>query len=407
MKLISDTSPNAIEDHEDPEEPPAKNEEGSTFAKFPLTIPAPGNNNNNDPKCQLIVTGITTEFPMNTNSLEGPTTNQTLHGVHVGLADFGFVMEEGDIIGATPSNNQATNNSTTPIVVSYRNLETKQRVVKAAQDANIWNLPIPTENAKRKGNVCSFKEVAVKRHRTKAERKTLEKTTPLTDGRQQIVQPINNLMEALETIRRRREEEDVMEELLRRKEQDTALARDTATPVPSGDELTPSEANLDPDEEEPDLRERLENDPGECSTSSDEENKVYRVTPFRDEWEENSHLSLSQRTFPRQTPKPQEDARDGHLSPPSPLYQNEPASQEPATSTTTPTRETREPDHDDLEMISQGPSTSGTQRKRKAHSPIIYRNSHVNTPRIPVSKKQCQKKAGLATRPLRQKQTGA
>ena len=130
---------------------------------------------------------------------EGTTTSQTLYKVHVGLADFGYVMEEGDIIGASPSNNQATNNSTTPIVVSYRNLETKQRVVKAAQDANIWNLPIPTGNAKRKGNVCSFKEVAAKRHRTKAERKILEKTTPLTDGRQQIVQPINNLMEALDT----------------------------------------------------------------------------------------------------------------------------------------------------------------------------------------------------------------
>jgi hypothetical protein len=122
------------------------------------------------------------------------------------------------------------------------------------------------------------------------------------------------------------------------------------------------------------IQQETPNDPGECSTSSDEENKVYRVTPFRDEREENSHLSLSPRSFPRewQTPRPQEDARDVHLSPPSPLYQNEPASQEPVTSTTTPTRENREPDHDDLEMISQVPSTSGTQRKEKAHSPIIY-----------------------------------
>ena len=60
-------------------------------------------------------------------------------------------------------------------------------------------------------------------------------------------------MEALETIRRRREEDEI-EELLRRKEE---TAGDSATPVPSVDELTPSEANLDPDEE-PDLREKLD-----------------------------------------------------------------------------------------------------------------------------------------------------
>ena len=309
------------------------------------------------------------------------------------------------------------------------------------------------------------------RHRTKADNRVAKflssckfyttSTTkiPSSDGRQQIVQPITNLEETLETIRQRREvedEKDEIEELLKRKEQDAARTGDTATPVPSGDELTPSEVGLV--EEEPDLRERLDktrrerdtlgegpdlrealdrsrrekeketvspeaalesdpghdeeereegeldhqsqfpptqtkqqettNDPGECSssTSSDEENKVYRVTPFRDEREENSHLSLSPRPFPRkwQPPRPQEDARDVHLSPPSPLYLSEPASREPVTSTTTPTRENRGPDLDDREMISQVPSTSGTQRKAKAHSPIIYRNSHVNTPRIPV-----------------------
>ena len=99
--------------------------------------------------------------------------------------------------------------------------------------------------------------MTTKRHRTKAERKILGKTTPPSDGRQQIVQPITNLEETLEAIRQRREvedEKDEIEELLKRKEQDTARARDTTTPVPSGDELTPSEAN----EEEPDLREKLD-----------------------------------------------------------------------------------------------------------------------------------------------------
>jgi hypothetical protein len=204
--LISDTSSNAIQDREDSEERTAKSEEGSTPAKYPLTIPATGhlvnnNNNNNNPECQLNVSGITTEFPMTSNSLEGPTTNQTLYEVHMELADFGFVMERGDITGATPISNQARSNSSTPIVVSYRNPEIKQRVVRAAQAANIWNLQLPTENAKRKGNICSFKEVAVRRHSTKQSgSNNRETTTPLTDGGQQLIQPINNLMETLKTI---------------------------------------------------------------------------------------------------------------------------------------------------------------------------------------------------------------
>ena len=46
--------------------------------------------------------------------------------------------------------------------------------------------------------------------------------------------PIDDLMVTLKTIQRKREEE----ELLRR--QETAPVRDSATPVPSGEELSPS-----------------------------------------------------------------------------------------------------------------------------------------------------------------------
>ena len=99
------------------------------------------------------------------------------------------------------------------------------------------------------------------------------------------------------------------------------------------------------------------------------------------------------RPFPRkwQPPRPQEDAQDVHLSPPSPLYLSESPSREPVTSTTTPTRENRGPDLDDREMISRVPSTSGTQRKAKAHSPIVYGGSRENTPRIPVWERMGQR----------------
>ena len=158
--LITDTSSNAIQDHADSDEHTAKIEEGSTPAKYPLTSPTMGNQaNNNNPECQLNVSGITTEFPMTRNSLEGPITNKTLYELHMELAEFGFVLERGDITGATPSSNQARSNSSTPITVSYRNPQIKRRVVRASQAANIWNLRMPKENAKREGNICFFKEV--------------------------------------------------------------------------------------------------------------------------------------------------------------------------------------------------------------------------------------------------------
>ena len=60
-------------------------------------------------------------------------------------------------------------------------------------------------------------------------------------------------------IRQRRkveDEKDKIEEHLKRKEQDAAHNEYAATPVPSGDELTPSELGLT--EVEPDLRDRLD-----------------------------------------------------------------------------------------------------------------------------------------------------
>jgi hypothetical protein len=73
------------------------------------------------------------------------------------LAKIGFELERGDITGATPSTNQARSNSSTPITVSYRTPHIKQRVVRAAQSANIWNLKMPKENAKREGKRGFFK----------------------------------------------------------------------------------------------------------------------------------------------------------------------------------------------------------------------------------------------------------
>jgi hypothetical protein len=51
-------------------------------------------------------------------------------------------------------------------------------------------------------------------------------------------------------------EKDRIEEVLREKEKDAARNEPATTPMPSGDELTPSETGLP--EMEPDLRDRLD-----------------------------------------------------------------------------------------------------------------------------------------------------
>ena len=70
--------------------------------------------------------------------------------------------------------------------------------------------------------------------------------------------------------------------------------------------------------------------PGECSTSSDEEYKVNKFTPFRDEYEEDR--PLSSKTFLREwkISNIEEDDREGPPTPPSPIYPTKPAGHETA-----------------------------------------------------------------------------
>ena len=98
-------------------------------------------------------------------------------------------------------------------------------------------------------------------------------------------------------------------------------------------------------------------DQGECSSSSGEETQVYRVTPFSDEpfnynrlGPQDCHQSPSPEPWPRQWQRhsPRE-ARDGTLTPPSPLYLSDSAGQEHVTSTTDH-RENSEPAPEDWEQ---------------------------------------------------------
>ena len=74
------------------------------------------------------------------------------------------------VYDANQSNTQASNNTSIPITVTYRNVQTKTSIARAAQTGKIWN--IPTSNVNNRGSTYSFREVSQMRQRTKAEMKS-------------------------------------------------------------------------------------------------------------------------------------------------------------------------------------------------------------------------------------------
>jgi hypothetical protein len=221
-------------------------------AKCPLTIPKPNPGSKNKPTCQLVVTGIAAEFPTSNNSLDLPVTNTTLHGIHSELAEFGYVLREGDIIDAEQGYPQSSGTTSVPITVTYRNAQTKTSITKAARAKRVWN--IPTNGAKKKGKAYSFRDVTQMRHKTKAELKddcSHSVLIPTSGSRYDTPEPRDQLpaqtIPVLESAMDRRERK--VEEDLREQERNLARYGPSATPMPShhGDEWSPRETDVSPD----------------------------------------------------------------------------------------------------------------------------------------------------------------
>ena len=170
--------------------------------------------------------------------------------------------------GATPTNNQARSNSSTPITVTYRNPQTKHTGSKKQDTAS------PTNN----------------------------------EGQQFMIsdQPITDLRVGLKIIQWRREEAE-REELLRSQETATAgptqemetndqdhLAKDSVTPVPSGDELSPSEAGLDPAS----AIDQLTRGPSSQTASQAEFLKPLRNPPNHEAYQNNQRILRSRQEDP-------------------------------------------------------------------------------------------------------------
>ena len=161
-------------------------EENSPPYIFPLTN-NPGRENRNQTdstECQLNVFDIPTEFPLIGNSLEGRRTNRYLYDLHRELAPFGFVLEEGDIVSSSPLDNQARSSSKIPIVIGYKDPQTRQDVVRAARKANLWNSRVPKKDDKKKDRRGFFHHPHITRRQIKNKREK-GKPKPTTKGQPQ------------------------------------------------------------------------------------------------------------------------------------------------------------------------------------------------------------------------------
>ena len=169
--------------------------------------------------------------------------------MHIELEESSFELLEGDITSASPRNHQARNNTSTTITVSYKNPETKQRIVQAPQATNLWNSPRPNG---RQNDRRGFFFMDVPKARPDNERATPEtKTPPASKGKpkkkkstqyKQNGDLLPDLKDRLKIIRENRIGEE-NEKLAQSQE-------NVPTPIPSGDEISPSEV-------QPDLREVL------------------------------------------------------------------------------------------------------------------------------------------------------
>ena len=133
-----------------------ENEENGPAYIFPLTNNPRHQENRNQTnslsptECQLNDFDIPTEFPLISNSLEGRRTNRHIYDLHWELAPFGFVLKEGDIVSSSPLDNQVRSSSKIPIVIGYKDPQTRQDVVRAAREANLWNSRVPKKDDKKK-----------------------------------------------------------------------------------------------------------------------------------------------------------------------------------------------------------------------------------------------------------------
>jgi hypothetical protein len=121
--------------------------------------------NSNEEENKLWIVDLPTEFPLLHNSMEGARTGNHVVGIHLELGAYGYELVKGDIIQCSPLGNQARGQSKIPIVVTYKNKDTKVNVTKAAKDAGLRQWRVTKGEDKSQARRGYFKAPITGRHK--------------------------------------------------------------------------------------------------------------------------------------------------------------------------------------------------------------------------------------------------
>jgi hypothetical protein len=97
--------------------------------------------------------------------MEEPRTGNHIVRIHQELGAYGYELVRGDITQCSPLGNQARGHSKMPIVITYKDKDTKLNVTKAAKAASLWNWRVTKEKDKTKARRGYFKAPITGRHK--------------------------------------------------------------------------------------------------------------------------------------------------------------------------------------------------------------------------------------------------
>ena len=194
------------------------------------------------------------------NSMAETGQRNSVFNIHLELGQYGYELTRGDIVRTFPLNIQANKETKVTTVVVYKNHETATRVTEAAKAAGIWGSRTVKVNDRTDDRTGYFRAPTNIRRKSTPRKNPLNKVAQTEEDQPGQTlpgtpQPTGDRPREVHTVEDDASSVEITEEIYNMKGNPVTVAPrtgDTDTPVPSGDELTPSEVGL-VEEVEPDL----------------------------------------------------------------------------------------------------------------------------------------------------------
>ena len=90
-------------------------------------------------------------------------TREQIYNIHRELAPFGYELTVEDITDGYPLGTQARGRKNNPIVITYKDATTKEKVKMASMKAGLWNRRIENNNEEEETGVAGWVKKLAKR----------------------------------------------------------------------------------------------------------------------------------------------------------------------------------------------------------------------------------------------------